>query len=224
MCTLTFIPDKSGKVVITHNRDEHFQRPVAVPPAVYPVSLSDTAIYPKDPQSSGTWFAMHTDWVCCMLNGGFERHQCVPPYKRSRGTVIPDFLSKLNMEVFTQQFDPLGMEPFTFVAYHIQSKVLHQLVWDEKALHWQKPNQTKPHMWCSATLYNSEVRRKRKQVFERFIGTSPDAEAVFQFHQLHAGEQQDEGFFVNINHQIHTVAIMQCVYLDVEMTYRYQAF
>jgi uncharacterized protein with NRDE domain len=224
MCTLTYIPLKNGDIAITHNRDEHRLRPAAIPPQAYPVG-SGKAVFPKDPQSNGTWYAMHKDWVCCLLNGGFERHVSTPPYRRSRGTVIPDFLTTLDMGTFTAQFDAQGMEPFTFVAFDLKKQVVHQLVWDEKALHWQKLNPLSAHIWCSVTLYDSLIYKKRRSLFERFIDTQPGADAVFNFHQLYAGEKHDVGFFVNIDNQIYTVAIIQSINaVRGGMSWRYESF
>jgi uncharacterized protein with NRDE domain len=70
MCVLTYIPQSDGRIAITHNRDEHIQRPAAIPPQAYLIGNQEVT-YPKDPIGGGTWFAHNEDWVVCLLNGAF---------------------------------------------------------------------------------------------------------------------------------------------------------
>lgn len=223
MCVLTFIPHADGQFTLTHNRDEHVLRPAAWPPAAW-FPEKTTAIFPKDPQGGGTWFALHDDWILCLLNGGFEKHVRKPPYSGSRGLVILQFLERPDFAVFEKKFDPTGLEPFTLVAFDLKNRALHQLVWDERMLHIRGLAADESHIWSSATLYDSRVRAARRRVFERFIQQKPTATQALDFHRLHSENDLGDSFFVNINDQICTVAITQASGRHGQMRLNYEAF
>ncbi len=223
MCVLTFIPHPDGQITITHNRDEHISRSEAWPPQEWTVA-NTKAIFPKDPSSDGTWFALHEDWVCCMLNGAFERHERRSNYRVSRGTVILQFLEYLNISHFTHAFDASGMEPFTFIGFDLKNRKIYQIVWDERILHQHSFSFAEPHIWSSATLYNAAVRQSRKHIFEQFVADDPDKGAIMDFHHLYADQDLGSGFKVNINDQIHTVAITQVNGHHHAMKIHYESF
>lgn len=208
MCVLTFIPHSNGQVTVTHNRDEHFQRAAAIAPESYDLGHT-TAVYPVDPQSGGTWFALHRDWICCMLNGAFEKHESKPPYRVSRGTVIGAFLQYLDINTFQNAFDPIGMEPFTFVAIDVKNNQLHQLIWDEHVFQYQNLPFGEAHIWSSSTLYNAEVKAARKRLFGQLISPKSTPAQVIEFHERFDLTNLGHSLFVNIDDKIHTVAITQ---------------
>jgi uncharacterized protein with NRDE domain len=208
MCVLTYIPHADGSITITHNRDEHISRPEAIPPQTYLLGKEEV-MFPKDPQGGGTWFAIHQDWVCCLLNGGFEAHQSNPPYRASRGTIITDFFQKPDFYDFIKRFDPKGLEPFTLLLFDLQNRKIYQLVWDERILQIQHLDTKTPHIWSSSTLYNSAIKRNRSQIFKQFYATQPNASQIIDFHKVNINNDLHRSFFVNINDKIKTVAITQ---------------
>lgn len=223
MCVLTFIPHSDGKITITHNRDEHISRLEAWPPKEWVVGQTK-AIFPKDPLSDGTWFALHEDWVCCILNGGFERHERNPPYRVSRGTVILRFLEWLNIDKFTNNFDAIGIEPFTFVTFDLKNRKIYELVWDGRILHLRNLSFEASHIWSSVTLYNTAVSQSRKHIFDQFVAQKPDQAAIMDFHHLYADQDLGTGFRVNIDDQIHTVAITQVTGNHGAIQLKYESF
>ncbi|GBL36066.1 hypothetical protein EMGBS15_16610 [Filimonas sp.] len=92
MCTVTYLPVSSSSFILTHNRDEHHTRAIALLPEKK--TMQDIEIiFPTDQQGGGTWIATSKEFTLCLLNGGFEKHIPSPPYRHSRGLVILDFLS-----------------------------------------------------------------------------------------------------------------------------------
>jgi uncharacterized protein with NRDE domain len=208
MCVLSYIPHSDGRVTITHNRDEHILRPQAIPPRTYQIE-NEAVVFPKDPQGGGTWFALHNDWVCCLLNGGFEAHVRKPFYRTSRGMIILDFLKIRSIKDFTQYFDPQGIEPFTLVLFDLKKKKIVQLTWDEKMLQVLHLDATQAHIWSSSTLYNASIRATRTQIFKQFVATQPSVPQIKDFHKINKDNDLHESFFVNIKEKIKTVAITQ---------------
>jgi uncharacterized protein with NRDE domain len=223
MCVLTYIPQPYGCVTITHNRDEHITRPTALPPTTYLVG-AEKVIYPKDPQGEGTWFAVHQDWVCCMLNGAYQLHERKKTYRLSRGQVILYFMQHLDIQSFVSNFNAYDMEPFTFIAFDLKRQKIHQVIWDEKTLNLQHLSSKLPHIWSSVTLYNPEIRSMRKTIFEKFLEKKPNNQSILDFHQLNAKDSLGNGFFVNIDNRVRTVAITQVTGKYEEMELKYNGF
>lgn len=223
MCVLTYIPHADGRVTITHNRDEHILRPEAIAPQAYRIG-NEIVTFPKDPQGGGTWFAVHDDWVLCLLNGGFQAHESNAPYKESRGKIIINFFQYADNQQFIQHFSPLGYEPFTLVIFNLKEKKVQQLVWDEQILHIHNLDGAKPHIWSSSTLYNANIKGMRKRIFEQFSSIKPTTFQIVDFHKMNIDNDLHKSFFVNINNKIKTVAITQVSGRQATMKMNYQAF
>jgi uncharacterized protein with NRDE domain len=223
MCVLTYIPTVSGQCILTHNRDEHVSRPVALPPESRAVGDTE-AMYPLDPMGGGTWFAVHHDWVCALLNGGFEPHVRQPIYRRSRGTVITDFLTVRDWYTFTETFNAQDMEPFTLVALHTSRLALYQMVWDGHIMHRRQLDHHQPHIWSSSTLYNDLVKKNRKNLFLDFLVNAPDAKEVFDFHTTFRDNDPSNSFFVRRDDNINTVATIQCRIVQTQYHLKYKTF
>ena len=208
MCVLTYIPLKNGEISITHNRDEHIFRPKAILPQTYSINGRDV-IFPKDPQGGGTWFGIHQEWVCCLLNGGFVNHTRKQNYSRSRGTIITDFFQNPDIQDFINRFDSHEIEPFTLLIFNIETKQIVQFVWDENILNIQHLDASKAHIWSSSTLYDSKVKANRALIFKQFIAAQPNVNQIMDFHRLNIDNNPQNGFFVNLEETIKTVAITQ---------------
>ncbi len=162
MCTVTYIPNRSG-FTLTHNRDEA--------PARSSVRISENdknpdelIVFPRDSSAGGTWFAMsESGKIVCLLNGAFVRHHHNPPYKRSRGLMVLDFFDYADPERFFNEYDFEGMEPFTLIF--ARPGVLTELRWDEHLPHVTQFPADQPRFWCSSTLYPPEMQLLREKVF-----------------------------------------------------------
>lgn len=223
MCVLTYVPHGDKSVTITHNRDEHIQRPVAIPPKEYLIE-NQRIRFPKDPLGGGTWFASNDDWVVCLLNGAFEVHERKATYRESRGKIITGFFQNPDMQDFIERFDPIGIEPFTFVAFNLIQQQVYQMIWDEKVLHIMTLDATKPHIWSSATLYNQKIRTIRGKIFQQFCEEKPNSHQILDFHKVNIDNDLHKSFFVNINDVIKTVAITQISTQSHKIKMNYLAF
>ncbi len=186
MCTLTYLSINNGKgYLVTQNRDESPLRPQALAPKRY--HLDDIElIYPKDPQGTGSWIATapHQQKTVCLLNGGFEKHKHRPPYRHSRGLVVLEVFKHNTAADFYNQFDFHDLEPFTLIIFSLES--IHQITWDGSQSHMTE-FESKPLIWSSSTLYDSDQKRLRKQWFDEWKKNHPSQKwntpEILKFHQ-----------------------------------------
>lgn len=206
MCTVTYIPTRSG-YCLTSNRDEHANRP----PAELPNKLSylENGIwYPKDGGAGGSWIALKQDGsTAVLLNGAFEKHIKQIKYKQSRGLV---FLSILQQQDLIQGFsfqNLEGIEPFTLIIK--TPKGLFECIWDGQNKHQRKKDATVAHIWSSCTLYNQEVKTKRESYFYDWlkINSHPSASRIAALHQSKPFPNNAENFMMHQLEGISTVSI-----------------
>jgi len=196
MCTVSFVPAKDG-FFITSNRDEKSWRKQALPPAVY-FHENAHVIYPKDAEAGGTWIAMKQNGdAAVLLNGAFEKHEAAPPYRKSRGVIFLEIVSDAQP---VQKFKSLsleGIEPFTLILFCNGN--LQENRWNGTQKFSRKLDNNSPHIWSSATLYDSAVVRKREQWFAEWLNKNPhpSQENILEFHQF--GGDGDAGNDLHMN-------------------------
>jgi len=183
MCTVTFVPLKNNKYILTQNRDEGFNRPHALQPEVY--NQKDISLlYPKDPVGNGTWMASsNTGLTACLLNGAFEKHKRQLPYRKSRGLILLDLFQFTQVNDFIQKYDLDNIEPFTIIA--IDNNIGgFEIAWDEKELHCSKFHLNEHQIWSSSTLYTPVQKAERHQWYNERIelGQMNNWNDVMQFH------------------------------------------
>lgn len=187
MCTVTFIPLKKEGFIITSNRDEKTSRAHAVFPFIKHFKDYDL-MFPSDPQGGGTWIAMdnHKRTVC-LLNGGYQPHQFMPPYRHSRGIVVLDFFKFNNVPQFVETYNLEQIEPFTLVI--VQDGKLFEFRWDGEKKYFSEHSFEIPRIWSSVTLYNSDIIRKREFWFNNWLldKADYDQDMIIDFHTF-AGE------------------------------------
>lgn len=213
MCTVTFIRS-ADKIYITSNRDEKQGRSSAIPPALYPFS-SGKLLFPKDGDAGGTWIAAHENGnAIVFLNGGFVRHQPMPPYRKSRGLVLLDLLDSGNPVLGFRLVNLQQIEPFTAVMWHAGQ--LYESRWDGAKKHVTRLNALKPHIWSSATLYEEPVVEKRKNWFREWLQqhTEPAPADLLHFHQFTGDGDAHNDLLMNRNGQVFTVSVTQLVLTD----------
>lgn len=183
MCVLTFFPLSEG-FVITNNRDENHSRPKAIPPKKYKVG-EEVVYFPKDSKAGGTWIAVNRKFTLCLLNGALEKHISKPPYLKSRGKVILDFLNKNSSPTFTNECF-FGVENFTLVVIENQKQTINEFIWDGKVLISNCLDWKLPKIWSSSTLYKKEIRDKRADLFQKLLLNISDsiAQDLLNFHQF----------------------------------------
>jgi Transport and Golgi organisation 2 len=201
VCTATFIPLKNNSYLFTHNRDEKVNRTIATLPRRY--KMGDGAVVmPVDPISNGTWIATSSCvFSLCILNGGFEFHESVPPYAKSRGQIILDFFKYGDAQKMCYEYDWSGYEPFTFLIVQHINKVVHlfEIVWNGSKINLNIMDATEPHIWSSSTLYTAAEKQKRQQWFYAFVENQSEISEteIIQFHHFVPKDANDEGFIID---------------------------
>jgi uncharacterized protein with NRDE domain len=166
MCTVVYLPTANG-LLVSSIRDEQFLRPAAMPPKQHP-HHGKILLYPTDAQAGGTWMVADNDGkVTVLFNGAFEKHVANTPYRKSRGIVLLDIVSADEFTTAWQQYDLNGIEPFSMV--HTDGHSLMRCTWDgiQKIVDVLDP--LKSHIWSSATLYNTEQRSLRQEIFQEWL-------------------------------------------------------
>lgn len=238
MCTVTYLPLPDQHYILTSNRDESLQRPIALPVTDYRVG-EQTLYFPKDPQGGGTWIATSgKDATVCLLNGAFVPHPLFTGhvYRKSRGLVVLDYFAYDHVDAYAQFYDFDNIEPFTLVV--IENKTpgstrLTELRWDGSQIIQTPMDAQVPHIWSSAQLYPPEVAAQRREWFREWLHTHTDylQESILQFHRF-AGDGNSHSDLIVDMGMLHTVSIcsmqreagqMTTVYEDVQKaeTHRY---
>ncbi len=195
--------------MLTSNRDEAVARQAALAPQAY-VHHNIEVVYPKDLQGGGTWLAMAQNGLTvCLLNGAFTKHERTPPYKHSRGLVVIDFFNHSTVGSFLSEYDFKDIEPFTLVVVDAVKTGIHEIRWDGQQTYLMVKEWSKPHIWSSATLYETEVIKQRERWFNDFLEQSPNVDLNQMLHFHHFGGNQDEAnrFLMNRNNVLKTVSI-----------------
>lgn len=183
MCTVTFIP-VNNSVYLSSNRDEKLWRSVAISPKIYS-STGGNLLFPKDADAGGTWIAARDNGnAIVFLNGGFEAHTPIPPYRRSRGLILLDLLNEPNPVAAFDSFDLISIEPFTAIIWSDQQ--LFECRWDGKEKFCKRVDEKKPHIWSSVTLYDRQTINKREKWFETWLNNNlqPSQNDILHFHEF----------------------------------------
>lgn len=211
MCTVTYVPAPDG-FVLTHNRDEAPYR--SSKEVSETQNGSKTLIYPRDTKAGGTWIATTPtgEITVCLLNGAFEKHHHEPPYRRSRGLVLLDFLDVQNTQDFYEHYDLQGIEPFTLLAFSLHK--VEEFRWDGIQRHLKNLPYDQTHFWCSATLYPAPMRARREQVFRDWLPKHPHPtpDDLLALHQNGQVGDPENDFVMNRAEKVKTVSITQVVY------------
>lgn len=206
MCTVTYIPTAKG-IYLTSNRDESTQRGRALPPAQYDCN-GDKLIYPKDPDANGSWIALKQSGdAAVLLNGAFVRHERQLVYRKSRGLIFLEIMAGSNPPDHFLQIALDGIEPFTLILFN--SKQLWECRWDGYKKYKVLLNASRPYIWSSATLYDSDASAERKRWFLQWFSSASqlNTEKIMTFHQ-HAGKDDlYNGLVINRDNKMRTVSI-----------------
>jgi uncharacterized protein with NRDE domain len=211
MCTVSFYKT-AQQTIITSNRDEHIERPLALAPQKR-VHGAQTVYYPIDPKANGTWFGVKNNGtVLVLLNGADVKHVSKPPYRKSRGLILLEMLSSNSVLKTWHEMDLSDIEPFTIIAF--LDKQLWQLRWNSTQKNTLELDANRPHIWSSATLYDELAVRKRETWFTKFIAQKKEtitANDCFDFHTKTELEDSQNGLIINRNQSMLTQNVTQCV-------------
>jgi hypothetical protein len=210
MCTVTYIPTVDG-FCLTSNRDENSRRGRAQAPALYSAGTSEV-IYPKDSEAGGSWVVLKEKGTAAvLLNGAFLKHLRTPPYRLSRGLVLLDIVRQPDPLEYLAAMNLEGIEPFTVVLY--SGEKLWDCRWDGKKKHIHSLDQSVPHIWSSATLYDQSIANQRRQWFENWLGTKEqvDPADIVDFHQKAGNGDRRTSLVMNRDDEMYTVSVTSVV-------------
>jgi hypothetical protein len=225
MCTVTFIPLGRDEFVLTSNRDVSYRRAPASEPAIH-VENGVRLLYPKDGMAGGTWIgSSRNNRLVCLLNGGFKNHKRQPKYRKSRGLVVTELLTAVNLSDRLDSIDLEDIEPFTLVIVEWETELrLREFVWDGAEKHLEELS-LEPRIWSSSTLFDSKMRSRREAWFESWKSKgrlTPDS--ILDFHKT-AGSDDNEVGVVLKREQVGTVSITQFIRGEnITMTYEALTF
>ena len=210
MCTVTYFPKTETGFILTSNRDEGAERPIALPPKRY-LRGENVLVFPKDTASNGTWIATSSNnFTLCLLNGAFEKHKHQPPYRKSRGVVLLDFFDYSDASTFCKSYNFENIEPFTLVIIHSENAIkLSELRWDGIQIYFEEKDANKTHIWSSATLYEAETRKERERWFHEWLhnNSNPMPEDLLHFHNFGGSGNKHNDILMNRENKVFTVSI-----------------
>ena len=183
MCTVSFLALEDG-FILSSNRDESPKRGKALDPQEYQVK-DHLLFFPKDPEAHGSWICTSEFRTICLLNGGFEKHDRTPPYRKSRGIVVLDSFDYPNIQEFYTSYDFTDIEPFTLIFVdHNGSISLSKLIWDGKKVYKEDLDHKTNHIWASSTLYNERMRTNRMTWFNEWLKDQNEfnVQSIMDFH------------------------------------------
>lgn len=215
MCTVTFIPGKNG-ILLTSNRDEHIHRGIALYPQIYPAGPKKL-LYPKDSKAGGTWFISNEYGEAgILLNGAEHKHVSSPPYRKSRGSVLPDIFEADNPGNALQQYDLQGIENFTIVLWF--RGTLLEFNWNGTVLKKREHSAASAHIWSSVTLYNEQMITERHAWFYNWISGQPAVTQadIVNFHRTTHVANKEYGLLIDRADTISTTSITS---VNIEQAY-----
>lgn len=179
MCILSIFSKQNGDFILTHNRDESIYRQTS-PNVQQNQFHGQMVIGPVDLNSGGTWIYHTQNYVVCVLNGAYEKHEHRPPYKMSRGLVILELLKYKSIEEFISLIDLNEIEPFTMVMIDIKNQEKQILVWDGTQKFTEDKSTEPLIVRSSSTLYEESEKVFHRNAFENLQKVEP--ESIYELH------------------------------------------
>jgi hypothetical protein len=156
-------------------------------------------LYPKDAKANGTWIACtQSGNAAVLLNGAFEKHVSIPPYRKSRGLVLLDIIAHLSPRRYFIGMSLENIEPFTLVL--LVSGNLFEARWDGEKKY-----------------FSPVVAQQREQWFNEWLTATnnPTADAVINFHRFAGNGDGANSVLMNRADQLLTFSIT-CIELTDE--------
>lgn len=179
MCIVSIFSKSNGDFLLTHNRDESHLRPFSdeIKTNEY---FGHRWTGPVDLVSGGTWIYYSEEFVCCVLNGGYQKHHHRPPYRMSRGLLILELLKYNSINEFIKEIELNEIEPFTMIMLSQKSVEKKILVWDGKEKFIEDHSDQKLIVRSSTPLYTAEDKKTHYRAFSKLENISEGS--VFELH------------------------------------------
>ncbi len=206
MCTLTYLPLKTG-AILTSSRDEKYSREPGLAPSCR--KIGGVSLYaPTDTRAGGTWFMVSDlGTTGVLLNGATGPHKPLPVYRKSRGVVLSELFETGHPVEALARYDLDGIENFTLLVY--TGSRLFQGVWDGTLLNIKTVDTAIPHIWSSVTLYSPAMVAARKQWFDNWLARQQyfRQQGILHFHRVGGRGNRDFGLRIDRTGLVRTVSI-----------------
>jgi hypothetical protein len=186
MCTISLVPHGRG-VRLVCNRDELRTRPLAEPPA-WRRAGALRALWPRDPESGGTWIGLNTAGIGMAVLNRNPRAAGKPlEAPVSRGSIIPDLLRFGGIDAVLDAVARLraaDFEPFTLVVVERGTVAAIQHRGDRISIAARPLD--RPLVFTSSSLGDHLVERPRRELFRRLVERAPSplgGQAAFHRHR-----------------------------------------
>ena len=223
MCTITLVPhpDSMNGFILTSNRDEAVSRET-IPPQTE-IHKGTKLFFPKDEKAGGTWLGVSEHCRCiCLMNGAEKPHVRKAEYRKSRGVVVKDFLSRKKLKKVIREYDLEDIEPFTMIIvdWH-NGLIFFELLWDGKNRNLTKLP-LREHIWSSSPLYSEDMKELRRKWFKELKESSGfSSELLLDFHH-NAGEGNKESDLIIDRGFLKTQSISQVYNSAKELRFSYE--
>lgn len=221
MCTITYIPQNDQSFIITQSRDELASRSIAAPPILRKINNADH-YYPVDPDSKGTWIGMSENQkVACLINGGVTPYNPKPPYRHSRGLIIPNYFEHSDFNVFYHNFQFENLEPFTLFTF--ENNKLLVLRKEQDMMILKELDKSVPHIFSSINLYTTDKHELREKYFHHWLKSNSTIQIkdTIRLHDRFRIDRNGPVFLPNGKDKLQTLSTTAIHYqpTQVAMTY-----
>jgi hypothetical protein len=220
MCTVSFIPS-GNSYFFTSSRDEQAERPLADLPELYEMD-GHTLLFPKDPRAGGSWIAVNElGHLGVLLNGAVKAHRPEPPYRKSRGLVLPDLIARSSSIDAFEDADFSGIEPFTVILF--EDRQLWSGKWDGRMKWTESLDSHKPQIWSSVTLYDPAAVMDRENWFNSWMAAHayPGTLDIIRFHQRGGEGDASNSILMKRSDQLFTNSISTIRLSPENASFRY---
>jgi hypothetical protein len=167
---------------VTFNRDERRTRPPAVPPDQH-IYDDRLAVHPIDPLGGGTWIAASSAGLVFALLNGYSDADHRPRAAKSRGLIIPAFLSADTLDEAATRLQ--SIDPSAFLSFRLVIMAddgVREAVSDGRRLESQDVREGEAWMRSSSSVRPEVVLPHRGAMFQQDVALSRSAAAQDNFH------------------------------------------
>ena len=167
MCTVTFIPRKTGYLV-GMNRDEKVTRVAGLPPAKRNIG-GRIVTYPSEP-TGGTWISLNDAGVTFALINWYSVLTKPKGHSVSRGKIIPRICTALDPHAVDLRLAALplfSISPFRLIGIFKPSMRIKEWRWDLNELS-SKDYDWQLQQWISSGFDEPSAQRIRGRTFHEF--------------------------------------------------------
>ena len=154
MCTLAW-GEEGNSLWICFNRDELRIRPPAEPPAIHH-GTGPAAVYARDPQGGGTWFAAsQSGFAVALLNHYPTGKGPLPHHTRSRGLLVVDLVETGTPQQAGRLLQSTDLAAFSpFCLFILSPHETNAFAWDGEQL---QPLEYERPFWTTSSYKPEEV-------------------------------------------------------------------